>query len=159
MRKTFKKIIILVLICGVLSSSTLTFSQTYTLSPTLRGYIDRASGLLNQVYYAGQTALANVVNRTDSTELLRFIDLNSTQIATLEREIINYIASIPPNTLESRNATILHITLHHFQMALSELQFFLRATTDIERFNAMQRYFYDINTALENINQLRMIQS
>ena len=155
MKKPVRICLLIVLTLSILLKPISVYPQTYTITPTLQSYIDRGGGLLNQIYYLGQAALANTINQIDNTELLRLIEFNSSEVSMLEAEVLGYIASLVPNTMESRNATILHIALHHFQMALGELIFFINALTDIDRFNALQRYFYDINTALENINQLR----
>ncbi len=154
-KKSFKRFMILILLVSVLATHTVVYSQADIISPILQGYIGRADVLLNQIVFLGQTSLANTINQVDNTEVLRVAELNATQVSALERDVLNYIGSLSPNTMESRNATILHISLHHFQMALGELGFFIRASTDIERFNALQRYFYDVITAIENINQVR----
>ncbi|WP_069998304.1 hypothetical protein [Cellulosilyticum sp. I15G10I2] len=155
MKKPFRIFITLILLVSIISVHSDAYSQPYMISPTLQTYVDRADVLLNQIYYLGQTALANSINQLDNNETLRLIGLNLAQVTTLERDVIGYIGSLSPNTMEARNATILHIALHHFNMALGELGFFIRASTDIDRFNALQRYFYDIITAIENINQVK----
>lgn len=155
MKKSFKFLITIILLVSILGNHTIVYSQPYSVSPTLQGYINRSQGLLNQVYYLGQTALSNVINRSDTTELSRLVQLNLGLVNTLEREVNAYLPTIEAGTLESRNAITLHIALHHFAMALRELNNFLKSTNDNERFVALERYFYDTVVANENINRLR----
>lgn len=154
MKKSYLRLILLLLIiCWAITPMSI-FGQSYSVSPTLQGYIDRSQGLLNQVYYLGQTAFSNVVNRMDNTELQRLVELNANLVSALERDVNGYIQSIQAGTLESRNAITLHIALHHFSMALRELINFLNTTNDQGRFLALERYFYDTVIAAENINRL-----
>lgn len=153
--KKRKKLIFTVFLLILTLSIQPIFGQLYKPSETLQSYINRAEVIQNQIRYLGQTALSNIANQRDSTELMRLINVNVDQVSALERDVQNYIRSLDPNTLESRNAIILHIALHHFTMALRELGFFLNSQTDSERFTALERYFYDHTTSQENINRIR----
>ncbi|MDF2614337.1 MAG: hypothetical protein K0S71_2123 [Clostridia bacterium] len=155
MKKTYKFLITFILVMSIFGNYTTLSSQTFNVTPTLQGYIDRSQGLLSQVYYLGQTALTNVINGADSTELLRLIQLNLNLVNALERDVNAYLPVPEAGSLESRNAITLHIALHHFAMALRELNNFLKSTNEQDRFIALERYFYDTVIANENINRLR----
>ena len=125
----------------------------------IKEYIAQSDIFKDNIYYIAELVIGAQLSKQELQENQRRIDQQLKDIVGLQKQIEEYNNTLNYGSVDSRNATMLLIVTHFYKNAYDELLIYLNSDDKTVRFEALERFYYDMNTAAQKLDWLERLIS
>lgn len=143
----------IIFIAFPLSGSSLTNNATH--KKTITQFIDDVRTIQNQVFYLAQFALENPPR--DRRELVNNIKLVNDRIVEVDKNIQDYLKTVPNISFQNRDALLLMNALNFTKNALYELELLSDTTSNVDRVLILEEFFRFRQAAIDILNSVENV--
>lgn len=150
--------IISVLLIVLLAMPNISYATaTMESNQIIKQYIEQSDIFNNNIYYIAESVIGAQLSKEQEEEFKQRIDQQLNDIAGFQKQIVEYNDTLDYGSIDSRNATMLLIVMNFYKNAFDELLIYMGSDDKTVRFEALERFYYDVNAAEQKLDWLNKL--
>lgn len=132
-------------------------SATMENKQIMKQYVEESGVFKDSIYYTSEIVIGAQLSKEQLQENKARIDQQLNNIARFQKQIEQYNNTLDYGSVDSRNATMLLIVISFYKNAFDELLIYMGSDDQTVRFEALERFYYDMNAAAQKLDWLKRL--